>query len=190
MRVRALIAAVAALCVAATATAATLPRASAHDAAGDAPGGIDLVRVALALGRDGRLRGELTAADPWTTASLGTGGSVCVRLFTARDPESEPPDWLVCATAGDGDAFVGRVLRDRVNGPPKAVATARVSRPSSRTIYLRFTRTAIRKPDTIRFSAETISTLSGCKPPLYCRDLAPDPPNVVTLHLHRADRAR
>jgi hypothetical protein len=170
------------------AVAATLPAASGKDAAGDAPGAVDLVRVALVVGRDGRLRGELTADQAWTTASLGDHGSLCLRLYTARDPQADPPDWLVCATPGAGDTLVGRVLRDRVNGPPKRVADARVSRPTTRTLYVRFARTAIHDPATIRFSAESVASTSGCEPPLFCRDLAPDPPATVTLHLHRAAR--
>ena len=157
------------------------------DAKGDARGGLDIVRVALGRGSDGRLRAELTMAAAWDADTLRGGspiGSLCVRLFTARDPESDPPDHLVCVTApAEGDALRGSVLRDRVNGLPKRVATATVTRPTSRTVYMRFAQSAIGRPARIRFSGESVLFGTKCSEIVGCRDLAPDAPGSVVLPL-------
>jgi hypothetical protein len=161
------------------------------DPKGDVARGLDIVRVALGRGNDGRLRGELTMARSWDADDLRGGsspGTVCLRLYTARDPESDPADHLVCASApAEGDELRGGVFRDRVNGLPKRVADAVVSRPTSRTIYLRFAQSAIGRPATIRFAGETVLWGSRCSEAVGCRDTAPDAPGTVRLPL-RASR--
>src|SRR5687767_1004590 len=133
------------------------PWAASPDARDDVPAGLDIVRTELARNADGRLRAEVTMAGAWDTADLrGPAGSqgiasICMRLYDRRDPSSEPPDWLVCATpAKSGDALVGTVMRDRVDGPPKRVGSARVTRPTARTVYLRFSQTVVRRPAVLR----------------------------------------
>ena len=165
-----------------------------RDRKGDVRGDLDIVRVALARSADGRLRGELTLAAEWDTETLraaGPGSSLCLRLFTARDPESEPPDYLVCMTAPkEGDELVGRVLRDRSNGLPRSVDEAAISRPTGRTAYLRFTRTAIGKPASVRFSGELTSHAARCPQPVGCRDLAPNAPRTGVLRLRAMARSQ
>jgi hypothetical protein len=163
------------------------------DPAKDVRGRLDVRRVALGRVSGGKLRAEITLAKAWGPADLraasGPSGSLCVRLFVKRDPASEPPDHLVCATpAKDGDELVGRVLRDRANGLPRAVDSAIVSRPSQRTVYLRFAQSAIGKPVGVRFSAESVDRGTGCPKPVGCRDLAPDAPRQMYLALRAATR--
>lgn len=163
------------------------------DPKGDAPkAGLDIVRVAMARSSDGKLRAELTMSTAWDADALrsddGGPGTVCVRLFTRNDPASDPPDHLVCATPpAEGNALRGTVLRDRVNGLAKKVGRATVTRPTSRTIYLRFAQSAIGRPASLRFSGETVLHGSGCAEPVGCRDTAPDAPGSVALPL-RAGR--
>lgn len=165
----------------------------ARDPKGDVRGGLDLVRVALVRSRDGRIRGELTLAKAWDTGTLrdaGPGSALCLRLFTVRDQESEPPDYLVCLTApAEGEELVGRVLRDRSNGLPRSVGSAVVSRPTSRTAYVRFSRSSVGKPAALRFAAESTSHAARCPDPVGCRDHAPDAPAVRTLTLRTMARS-
>jgi hypothetical protein len=161
------------------------------DPAKDVRGRLDLRRVALGRVADGKARAEITLAKAWGTADLrtasGPSGSLCVRLFVKRDTAGEPPDYLVCVTpTKDGDELVGRVLRDRANGLPRAVDTAVVSRPSRRTVFLRFAQSAIGKPVGVRFSAESVDRGTGCPPPVGCRDLAPDAPRQMYVALRDA----
>jgi hypothetical protein len=161
------------------------------DSASDGRGKLDIVRVALGPRSDGRLRGEVTMEKGWTTADLregpGPSGSVCLQLYTVRVPGEEPPDYLVCATpAPDGEALRGRVLRDRSNGLPRQVGAATVTRPTARTLYLRFAQTAIRRPATIRFAGEAVTRAAKCPRPLGCRDTAPDAPATRNLTLRSA----
>jgi hypothetical protein len=156
----------------------------------DGRGALDVVRVAMARQTDGRLRGEVTMEKAWTTEALragaGASGSICLTLYTRREPGADPPDWLVCATPPkQGDALRGRVLRDRANGTPRRVAAATVTRPTARTVYFRFAQTAIGRPGPIRFAAEAVTRARGCPRPLGCRDTAPDAPATGNLTLRR-----
>lgn len=158
------------------------------DSATDGRGALDIVRVAMARQTDGRLRGEVTMEKAWTTADLrsaaGPSGSVCITLHTVREPGADPPDWLVCATAPKaGETLRGRVLRDRANGLPRQVAAATVTRPTARTIYLRFAQSAIDRPARVRFAAEAVTRGRRCPRPLGCRDVAPDAPATGNLPL-------
>ena len=175
--------------LAAPAAAQTPSPAFFKDSATDGRGKLDIVRTALGRGTDGRLRGEVTMEKAWTTADLreggGQSGSVCLQLYIARVPGEDPPDYLVCATpdpAGD-DALRARVLRDRSNGLPRLVGAATVTRPTPRTVYLRFAQSAIDRPATIRFAAEAVTRARRCPRPLGCRDLGPDAPLTGNLTL-------
>lgn len=182
----ALAATVAAVLLAAPA-AAQAPVA-VKDKRGDVRGALDIVRVALERGVDGRLRGEVTMAEDWTTAALrapsGLQGSICLQLYTSRQPGEEPPDYLVCATPPPtGNELVGRVLRDRSNGRPRPVAAATLTRPTGRTLYLRFSQTSIGRPAALRFASEAVTRVARCPKPLGCRDTAPDAPATAGLTL-------
>jgi len=158
------------------------------DPATDGRGKLDLVRVALGPRNDGTLRGELTMEKGWTAADLregsGPSGSICLQLYTKRVPGGDPPDFLVCATpAPDGEELRGRVLRDRSNGLPRQVAGATVTRPTARTVYLRFNPAAIDRPTMIRFAGEAVTRAAKCPRPLGCRDTAPNAPDTRNLTL-------
>jgi hypothetical protein len=124
----------------------------------------------------------------WTTADLREGGaqsgSICLQLWTARVPGDEPPDYLVCATPGpSGDELRGRVLRDRSNGLPRQVGAATVTRPTNRTVFLKFAAPTIDRPAEIRFAGEAVTRAAKCPRPLGCRDTAPDAPGTRNLTL-------
>ena len=161
------------------------------DSANDGKGPLDVVRVALGPRKDGRLRGEITMEKAWTTADLragsGPAGSVCLQLYTKRVPGEDPPDYLVCASpSANGDELRGRVLRDRANGVPRLVSVATVTRPSARTVYLRFDPVAIKRPTRVRFAGEAVTRGAKCPRPLGCRDTGPDAPGTRNLTLHSA----
>ena len=159
------------------------------DSASDGRGKLDIVRVALGPRNDGRLRGEVTMEKAWTTADLRTGsgapGSICLQLYTRRVPGEDPPDFLVCATPAPGsEELRGRVLRDRSNGLPRQVGAATITRPTGRTVYLRFDPAAIDRPSAVRFAGEAVTRAAKCPKPLGCRDTAPDAPGTRNLALH------
>jgi hypothetical protein len=158
------------------------------DSSSDGRGALDIVRVALGPRNDGRLRGEVTMEKAWTTADLrtptGPPGSICLQLYVKRVPGDDPPDYLVCASPSpSGDALRGRVLRDRSNGLARQVAAATVSRPTGRTVYLRFDPIAVGRPAQIRFAGEAVTRAAKCPRPLGCRDTAPDAPGTRNLTL-------
>jgi hypothetical protein len=174
------------------ASAATAPVAvpvKAADPKGDVTGtgALDLTRVSLARGSDGRLRASLTLAAAWDGKALlaakGPPGSVCLKVWTASVPPDTVPDYLVCVTAdADGD-LRGSVLHERANKLPERVASAEVSRPSTRSATLRFSQSAIGSPVKLAIAAE--STRPGC-PRTSCIDTAPDAPGTLAFTLKAA----
>jgi hypothetical protein len=150
----------------------------------DVRGPLDIVRVAMSTRLDGTLRGEVTMRRAWETASLGHGGSICLKLYVRAEPDAQAPEHLVCATPpAEGDALAGRVLRTRANGRPSTVAEAVVGRPTRRTVYLTFDPAAIRRPTRLKFSGESLWRGSRCPRTTGCADLAPDPPAARDFRL-------
>lgn len=154
--------------------------------AGDVPAGApDLKRLSLQRASDGRLRAGLTFAQDLPATALvaksGPPGSVCLRLFTAATPGILPPDYLVCVTAdAKGKTLRGSVLAEQVNRLPKRIGSAVVSRPSRRSIVLRFSQSVIGRPPVIQFAAE--ATRAGCVR-AGCVDTLPDAPATAKLIL-------
>jgi hypothetical protein len=175
---------------------ALLPAAAAHaqveaieptfqlDRKGDVRGPLDVVRVAMSKRTDGSLRGELTMRKAWEDADL-EGGSLCLRLYVKADPESQAPEYLVCATTGpDGGTLTGRVLRNSAKSLPRTVGGAFVARPTGRTVHFGFDPALIRRPAQFRFSGESVwRGSSRCPVTTGCRDLAPDAPDARKFRL-------
>jgi hypothetical protein len=158
-----------------------------RDAAGDArPGAPDLTRVQLGRAPDGHLRAALTLTAPLTAKDLlaadGPPGSVCLRLWTTGKPGEADADHLVCVTADrEGRHLRASVLDEGPDGLPRRVAAAALARSSERTLVVRFSQTAVGRPDQVRFEGE--ATKPGC-PRTSCVDTAPDAPATGLLVLH------
>lgn len=147
------------------------------DPGDDAGGALDLTRVSLQRASDGRLRAVLTFAEKVTPrallASSGPPGSACLRIWTApdADPRAMRPDRLVCATARSQEELRGGVYEVTGAGLPKRLADAAVKRNASgRSIVIRFTQSALGRPQRIRFAVE--STRPGCER-VSCIDTVP-----------------
>ena len=170
------------------AAAATAPKpVKSADPKGDVTSTLDLTRVSLTRGSDGRLRASMTLAAEWDRKALvaGTGppGSVCLKAWTTTAPPDTTPDYLVCVTADAKGVLRGSVLHERANKLPERVASADVSRPSARTVTLRFSQSALGSPARLFVAAE--STRPGC-PRLSCIDTAPDAPKTLPFTLKAA----
>ena len=151
----------------------------------DVRGPLDVVRVAMSKRTDGSLRGELTMRKGWEDADL-EDGSLCIRLYVRADPESQAPEYLVCATQGKaGATLVGKVLRNAANGLPRTVGEAVVARPGARTIHLGFDPAVIRSPEKLRFAGESVWRGPRCPRTTGCMDLAPDAPDARDFRLRR-----
>lgn len=159
-----------------------------RDAADDAvEGGLDVTRAQLGRGGDGRLRGVITLAEEFgpldLLASSGPPGSLCLRLWADPDvrPSAAPPTHLVCVTgARSGAAYRASVQRLTADGEPERIGRATVTRPSKRSLTLRFSQTLVGAPRLIRWQAD--ATKPGCAR-ASCTDTAPDAPRSVTLRL-------
>ena len=158
-----------------------------RDEAGDVgKGGLDLARVSVGRAPDGRIRASVTMRAAWTPRDLlsesGPPGTVCLRAWLGgRRPGASQPDYLVCATVGaDNDRLKGSVFHERAGQLPERVATATATKPSARTVVLRFGQSVIGRPKVLRFAVET--SPGGCQR-LSCRDTAPDAPKSARLAL-------
>jgi hypothetical protein len=170
--------------VAASTAATTVKPQVATDAKGDVRSALDLTRLSVARGPDGRLRAALTLAAAWDGKDLlsdaGPPGSLCLKLWTTSAPPDTTPDQLVCVTAAKDASLRGSILRARPNKLPERTGSADVSRPSRRTVTVRFAQTAIGRPATLYVAAE--ATRPGCLRG-SCIDLAPDAPATLKLPL-------
>jgi hypothetical protein len=157
-----------------------------RDRAGDAVDrGLDLTRAQLGVAADGRLRVVLTLRRDFTPRSLlassGPPGSLCLRLWTTTAPGAAMPDHLLCVSGERGAAaFRATIASERAGLPPRRVTAAEVTRPSDRSVAVRFPRTVIGAPALVRWAAE--ATTPGCAR-ISCVDLAPDAPRTSTLRL-------
>ncbi len=206
---RALVLALAALAGLTAAALAAERRLTDHRK--DANSGVlDIAGVRFGTGPDGRLRAIVTMAGTWHNSDLlagasgGPPGSICLRLWTKADPTAEPPDRLVCATAqatataGAAQATTtttttparapepglrAEVLTESAGGSLVATkARATATRPTRRSVTLRFSQGAIGRPATVRFVVE--ATRAGC-PRTSCTDRAPEAPRTALLRLRK-----
>ena len=107
---------------------------------------------------DGSLRGELTMRKAWEDGDL-EDGSLCIRLYVKTDPESQAPEYLVCATPGPPRASDARGQGAAQHAPTGSRArSARRSSPArrARTIHLGFEPAVIRSPEKLRFAGESV----------------------------------
>jgi hypothetical protein len=187
MRRAAVLLAVLALPAAARAATAAAP-VVIRDPTGDVSAkALDISRLSLGRQSDGRLRATVTMKAAWSPGDLlarngEPPGSVCVRIWLgAKKPSTTVPDYLVCATvAADNSALKASVLKQRKGQLPQAVASATASKPTTRSATVRFSQSAIGKPDVLRFGAE--ARPAGCNR-LDCVDTAPDAPKSARLAL-------
>lgn len=161
------------------------PVVASEKAGGAVAGAPDLTRVSLQRSSDGRLRAGLNfganLAPKDLVAKSGPPGSVCLRLYTATTPGVLPPDYLICVTSdAKGKTLRASILAEQVNKLPKKVGTATVTRPSKRSLALRFSQSSIGRPAVIRFGAE--ATKPGCVR-ASCVDTVPNAPATKKLTL-------
>lgn len=160
---------------------------SVRDSADVREGTPDIRRVSLARASDGRLRATVSLAQDWKPSDLiarsGPPGSICLRMWTESDPPDTVPDRMACVTAEKGGKTLrGTIVRERPNQLPERIANAVVSRPSKRSVAMRFSQTAVGRPARIDFSAE--ATRAGCIR-VSCIDTAPNAPKVAVLRLRK-----
>jgi hypothetical protein len=153
----------------------------------DTSGKLDLVRVSMGRGPDGRLRAVVTMDSSWDGAdmvsSTGPPGSVCVRLWTAHQPKEGAPDFLACVSARRDGKLTGGIFLARGEDFPRRAGDATVARPSGRSVVIRFAQSTIGRPSVLRFAVE--STKAGCVR-TSCVDTAPNAPSTRRLVLRRS----
>lgn len=165
---------------ASTVLAAVSKPAVIRDAKQDVTGALDLQRLKLSLGSDGTLRAAVTFVAKVTAADMladaGPPGSVCLRIWTAKDADthSTRPDRLACVTAATKDKLRATVLTQDGLALPKRSGSAAVSASKTdRSLVITIPPSALGSPDRIQYAVE--STRPGCDRP-SCVDTVPDAP--------------
>lgn len=155
----------------------------------DVAGKLDLVRASIGRGPDGRLRAVITMASSWDGADLvsasGPPGSVCLRIWSAHQPQEGRPDFLACISARRDGKLAGAVYLARGDSFPRRAGDAAVARPSGRSAVIRFAQSTIGRPSVIRVAVE--ATRAGCAR-TSCVDTAPNAPSTRRLVLRRSSR--
>jgi hypothetical protein len=176
-----LLALIAVLALTAGAGAATRGKAVVVRDPEDIAGKLDILRVSFA--DEGRLRASVSMEQDWDASDLRGAdgdppGSICLRLWTKRKAGETQPDYLVCVTAErEGDRLRGTVFRDRGNGLPKRVSDATVTRGSARSVTVKFAKSRVGRPSSLRFAAEAIAGSCAAQPS-GCTDTAPNAPKT------------
>jgi len=181
------LAATAASLAVASAVAAPSKPSLVQDAKGDVSGKLDVQRLKLGIGADGRVRAAVTFAGKVTAADMlaksGPPGSVCLRVWTAvgADPKSTRPDRLVCATARTKGALRASVLRQDGPGLPQRIGSAAITASKSdRSFIVSIAQSDLGRPARIRYALE--STRPGCDR-TSCIDTVPAAPATRRFRL-------
>jgi hypothetical protein len=163
---------------AATALAAPSGTITVRDPRGDARTNLDLQRASLKRTGRGGLQASMTFAAAVRPRDLrapadGPPGSLCLRVWSdlEADPAATAPDRLVCVTEARGNRLRGSVLRERPNATPERVGSARVARPSARSVRIDFAQSDLGSPARFRVAFET--SRAGCFG-ASCVDRAPN----------------
>lgn len=118
--------------------------------------------------------------------SAGTPGSVCVNVWTTRNPGEAPPNYDVCVTSERrGRRYRASVTRHLIDGRARRVAGARVSQPRSTRLELRFDPDAIRRPAGYDWVVQSAWLGDGCPSTTGCEDFVPDRPDHARTELRR-----
>jgi hypothetical protein len=155
----------------------------------DSPSKVDLAGVRGAHNRvQDRLVHSLRTYDPFRPADLGDPngppGSICLDIWTTRQPGDSPPNYDVCVTADRrGRHFRGSVSRHGAGDRARKIGRARVEHPAARRLVIRFDPDLIRRPSSYLWRAESRAFAPGCRRPTGCEDTAPNAPRTVRTKL-------
>jgi len=168
------------------ASGATTSGVTVHDG-NDTPVLLDLQKVVLTPSKT-RVEAKISTYEAWGTPVLlgdasSAPGSFCVLIWTAKVTDG-PASFDVCATVrAGGGSLTASVFAERSGGGTlRRVAGASVSRPSTRTISIRFDLADVGTPKSLRFAVEAAQQ-AGCPGPRGCVDRAPNGARKTRLTL-------
>ena len=155
------------------------------------------VDIASAKGTHNRTADQIvhviTTHDDFGPGNLlnsdGPPGSICLNIWTTREPGEDTPNYDVCATS-DRRGRVFRASIARLTRNSRRVGAARVEQPDSKRLELRFDPDRIRRPRSYRWVAQTATFGEGCGGPTGCEDFAPDRPDTALTRLGTPRRKR
>jgi hypothetical protein len=150
------------------------------------------VDISAVRGAHNRVRDQLVhsirAYDAFAPLDLrntnGPPGAICVNIWTTRTPGETLPNYEVCVTSDrKAQRFEGTINRFGRGASVRRVGTARLERPSSKQLRIRFDPDRIRRPESYRWSVQATTHGGACRSPTGCEDLAPNTPRTVRTDL-------
>jgi hypothetical protein len=182
VRVRALL-----ICALLALPAAAVARSPTVQDRDDSKAAVDIASVRGSHNRTAdQIVHVVTAYDAFSPSDLlnrdGPPGSICINVWTTREPGEDAPNYDVCATS-DRRGRVYRASIARHTRSVRRVGTAVVEQASPTRLEIRFDPDRIRRPRSYRWVTQTATFGEGCDDPTGCEDFAPDRPEAALTRL-------
>ena len=181
-------------CVLAALPAVALARSPTVQDRDDSKAAVD---IATAKGSHNRTADQLvhviTTYDAFAPSDLlnrdGPPGSVCLNIWTTREPGEDPPNYDVCVTSDKrGRVYRASIARETRNA--RRVGAGRVDQPDPKRLEIRFDPDRIHRPRSYRWVAQSATFGEGCSARTGCEDFAPDRPDTAITRLGKPRRKR
>jgi hypothetical protein len=182
------------VCALASVPAAALARSPTVQDRDDSKAAVD---IASAKGSHNRTADQIvhvvTAYGDFGPRDLlnsdGPPGSVCLNIWTTREPGEDVPNYDVCVTS-DKRGRVYRASIARLTRNARRVGAARVEQTDPRRLEIRFDPDRIHRPRSYRWVTQTATFGADCGGPTGCEDFAPDRPDTALTRLGTPRRKR
>jgi len=172
--------------------------AFAQSRVGDRDDSAGVVDLSSARAAHNRVSDELVWViglhDPFRPDLLlnrdGPPGSICVNAWTTNTPRERAPNYDICITSDEnGRELRATVTRHGGTGRVRRVGAADVEQASDRRLELRLDPDLIRRPRSVRWTAQAAVFSPGCPSITGCEDWVPDRPETARTAL-RTPRSR
>jgi hypothetical protein len=183
-----------AVCLLLALPAAALARSPTVQDRDDSKAAVDIAAARASHNRTADLLVHVVSAyDAFGPGDLlnrdGPPGSLCLNIWTTREPGEDAPNYDVCVTS-DRRGRVYRASIARHTRNVRRVGTARVDQPEPTRLEIRFDPDRIRRPRSYRWVAQTATFGEDCGGPTGCEDFAPDRPDSSLTRLGTPRRKR
>jgi hypothetical protein len=183
-----------ALCVLLALPAAALAKSPTVQDRDDSKAAVDIAAARASHNRTADLLVHVVSAhEDFAPDDLlnrdGPPGSLCLNLWTTREPGEDAPNYDVCVTS-DKRGRVYRATIARHTRHVRRVGSARVDQPDPKRLEIRFDPDRVRRPRSYRWVAQTATFGADCGGPTGCEDFAPDRPDTSLTRLGTPRRKR
>lgn len=114
----------------------------------------------------------------------GPPGSICVNIWTTRQPGEAAPNYDACITSERrGRLFRASVATHGATGGVRRIGRAKVEQPAPTRLVLRIDPDRIKRPKAVRWTVQAVAFSSGCPSVTGCEDYVPDRPKSAQTEI-------